>query len=636
MIVNIQDDILKLSSMRLLDDLLADKATKQNILWATNAYEDLGELYAPDREVISALFTGTNSHLIKTRARKAMEQQAERTKKRGEVFTPLWICKKMCDYADEGWEGKNDWKKYVDRRVLEITCGEAPFLASRYDVETGEAIPVKERVGLMDRKLQMVSQNTSTEEEWLTWAFRAFQSTYGYEYQGDNLLIARVNLAMTFEEHLQEAWGRKPTQQEFKQVIHIISWNMWQMDGLTGAVPNGALGESDGQTTLFELLGLEPSKKEKTMCRVYSWRGQRSYPYQSLPIGGKNPMKFDFIIGNPPYQDETIGEQKTFAPPIYHLFLDEAYKIGDKVELIHPARFLFNAGNTPKAWNEKMLKDPHLKVLWYKQDSGEVFPNTYITGGVATTYRDAHENFGAMETFTAFPELNTILQKSRPKTESSSLMSIVYNQLRFDLDALYSVHPEYANVIGSAGKDKRFRNNIFEKIPMFSSEKVNEDDISVIGVMNAKREWRYVPKKVVDNTHENLWKFKAILSSANGASGTLGKDSARITTVPFLGEPGVGYTQTFIGIGAFSSLDEASACVKYLKSKFARVMLGILKVTQDNKKDTWRYVPLQDFTSTSDIDWTKPIPEIDHQLYAKYGLDETEIAFIESHVKEME
>lgn len=165
---------------------------------------------------------------------------------------------------------------------------------------------------------------------------------------------------------------------------------------------------------------------------------------------------------------------------------------------------------------------------------------------------------------------------------------------------------------------------------------MNSTDIPVIGVINGKREWRYIPKRFVDSSHENLWRYKAILSSANGASGTLGAEAARITTVPFLGEPGTGFTQTFIGIGAFETKEAATACVKYLKSKFARVMLGILKVTQDNKKSAWKYVPLQDFTQTSDIDWAKSIPEIDQQLYAKYGLDEAEIAFIETHVKEME
>lgn len=346
-------------------------------------------------------------------------------------------------------------------------------------------------------------------------------------------------------------------------------------------------------------------------------------------------MKFDFIIGNPPYQDETVGEQKTFAAPIYDKFLDSAYRIADRVEMIHPARFLFNAGSTPSVWNQKMLNNPHLKILWYEQDSGKIFSGTYITGGVAVTYRDANKNYGCIETFTAFPELNTILRKARPQSAAKSLMSIVFNQSRLNLERLYQEHPEFTAFIGSDGKDKRFRNNIFEKVPIFSSEREASDDIAVIGVIDGKRVWKYLPVRFIDNTHENLWKYKVLLSAANGASGTLGEKAARITTTPFLGAPGIGYTQTFIGIGAFDTSKIADACLKYTKSKFARTMLGILKITQHNPAPTWKYVPLQDFTAVSDIDWSQSIGEIDRQLYKKYGLDENEIEFIESHVKEM-
>ncbi len=631
MIVNIQDDILKLASMKLLDALLIDKSTKKNILWATDAYETFGELYAANREIVSPLIIGSKADLIKTRARKALEQQNERTKRRGEVFTPLWICNKMNDYFDELWkeQGKMSWQAYVDTKVLEITCGEAPFLVSRYDVESGEAIPVPERRGLLDRKLRTVTQNTNTEEEWLTWALRAFQSIYGYEYQGDNLLIARVNLVMSFEEHLWETWRRKPTVQEYKDIIRVVVWNIWQMDGLTKTIPNGALGEIDEQTNLFELLGLKPAKEKNNPCRVFNWRGQRSYPYQSLPVGGNNPMKFDFVIGNPPYQDETVGEQKTFAPPIYHLFLEEAYKVADRVELIHPARFLFNAGSTPKAWNQKMLNDPHLKVLFYEQDSSKVFQNTDIKGGVAVTYRSANEQFGAIKTFTAFPELNSILEHVSA-IPSNPLSDIIYTQTRFDLDKLYQDYPEFRAVIGSDGKDRRFRNNIFEKIPIFLDAE-EENTIKVLGISKNKRIWKHIKIKYVDTTHENLYRWKVLLPRANG-SGAIGE----VLSTPLIGAPLIGHTQSFISIGAFETEGEAVAALKYLQSKFCRAMLGILKVTQDNDREVWRLAPLQDFTEQSDLDWTGSVKSVDAQLYKKYGLSEEEIAFIESHVKEME
>lgn len=633
MILNIQDDILKLHSLGLLDKLLLDKTTGKRIMWATDAYTALGPRYGRNEEITPELITGPNASVIKTRARKEMEQQSSRTRQHGEVSTPLWVCRKMCGYTDEMWDSKAGWQKYVDARVLEITCGEAPFLVSRYDVETGEAILVPDRIGLLDRKLRAVNENTQTEEDWLKWAFRAFHATYGYEFQGDNLLIARVNLLMTFEEYLWERWRRKPTLSEYGKLITMIVWNVWQMDGLHGTIPYSTAEEGFRQFSLFEFLGemSEPDKENKQpRCRVYNWLGGGSVEYSALPTRGKRAMKFDFVIGNPPYQDETLGENKGYAPPIYHLFLDGAYKVADKVELIHPARFLFNAGSTPKAWNQKMLSDPHLKVLYYEQDASKIFANTEIKGGVAITYHDHSQNFGAIEIFSPYPELNTIMQKAAPKEENGSLMSIIYIQNRFDLDELYRVYPEYQTVIGSDGKDRRFRNNIFEKIPLFAEQKQNNNDVAIIGVVKNKRQWRYFPIQFVDTVHENLLKWKVLVVRVNGI-GAVGE----VLSTPIVAKPNEGYTQTFIGIGAFDGKIEAENALKYVKTKFARTMLGILKITQDNNRDTWRMVPLQDFTPTSDVDWTRTVPEIDQQLYEKYGLDKAEIQFIETHAKEM-
>lgn len=342
-------------------------------------------------------------------------------------------------------------------------------------------------------------------------------------------------------------------------------------------------------------------------------------------------MKFDFVIGNPPYQDETIGDNKGFAPPVYHKFLENAYQFGEVVEMIHPARFLFNAGSTPKQWNEQMLQDPHLKVLYFEQDSSKVFSNTDIKGGVVITYHDRKKNCGAIEVFTPYIELNAIIDKVAPKSESNSLMSRVYIQNKFNLENLYTDYPELKSNIGSNGKDKRFRNNIFDKIPLFSTEKNSDSDIAVIGVIKNKRQWRYLPEKYIDLHHENIFKWKVLVVRVNG-SGALGE----VLSNPIIAAPSEGYTQTFIGIGAFDSKKEAENTLKYVKSKFARTMLGVLKITQDNNKDTWRMIPLQDFTDSSDIDWSVPIANIDKQLYKKYNLSDEEINFIETKVKEME
>lgn len=659
MIINIGDDILKLRSLKLLNKVLIDKTTKKNILWATDAYKESGKAYNRDREITQDLITGRNADVIKTRARKAMEQQSLRTKQHAEVFTPLWIVKKMNDHADEVWFEHADvffqeneptkhiefppektWQQYVDSRRMEITCGEGPYLTTRYDVESGEAIPIENRIGILDRKLRIVNEFTTGEEDWLKWAYRALEATYGYEFQGDNVLISRVNLLMTFEEYLQARFKRKPTLSEYFQAANIIAWNIWQMDGLAGTIPYCRAEDEYTQLSMFDEPDLEEqiqkAKNEQPHCQIFNWRKRESLEYLTLQEGRNMGMKFDFIIGNPPYQEEVENsDNKTFKPSIYNLFMDSSYEIADRVELIHPARFLFNAGQTPKSWNEKMLADKHFKVLYYEANGSKIFANTDIKGGVAITYHDSTKEYGAVRTFTSFAELNSILQKAAPQHMCNSLTTIIFNQNRFNLDALYEIYPEYKDVIGSDGRDKRFRNNIFDKIALFKEEKINLDDLHIIGIKNNKRVWRYFPRKFIDASHENLYKWKVILPSANG-SGAIGEVlSTPLVGEPLVGEPLVGYTQSFIGIGAFDAREEAEAAMKYVKSKFARTMLGILKITQHNPPDKWKYVPLQDFTEHSDIDWTKSVAEIDKQLYAKYGLDETEINFIETHVKEM-
>lgn len=173
--------------------------------------------------------------------------------------------------------------------------------------------------------------------------------------------------------------------------------------------------------------------------------------------------------------------------------------------------------------------------------------------------------------------------------------------------------------------------NIFEKLPeIFTDDKPECESIQLIGRLNNERVIKFVPKKYIKGP-VNLDKFKVILPKANG-SGAIGE----VLSTPLVCTPLVGHTQTFISIGELETLDEADSLFKYIKSKFARTLLGVLKITQDNKKGTWKYVPLQDFTINSDIDWTQSVADIDRQLYQKYDLSPEEIAFIETHVREMD
>ena len=646
-----------------LDILLKDHSTGKNIIWATDPPEELQTvMYEPvtDRSQITTQQLGlTHYEVVLPRMMKQTDTQQQRTRKKGEVFSPAWVCNKMNNALDadwfralgaeenagqftvelpQGWQtvetpvqfpvckGRTPaWVQYVQSRRLEVTCGEAPFLVSRYDAATGEMIPVARRIGILDRKLRVVSENAATEDEWHKYATHAVQSTYGYEYQGDNLLLARVNLLLTYAEHLQARWQRKPTKEELQPIANIISWNLWQMDGLRLSVPGGKPQPEAEQLDLFSMFGAAEPQPPTVSCKVKNWRKGSHGTAQNFETiqEGSTSMKFDYVIGNPPYQEETDSDS-TRMPPVYNLFMDESYKVAHKVELITPARFLFNAGYTPKSWNEKILNDEHFKVLMYEVDSAKFFPNIDIKGGVAITYRDARQVFGAIGTFTKYPELNAILKKVKAETEIY-LDTIIASPLNYSLTELMkSEHPDLID---------RLRTSAFTTLaPIFYEAKPMDGRkyIALTGLLNGKRAERFVRKDYIKDGSAMLDKYNLLLPKAIG-SGAFGEQLSS----EIIAEPGMGYTQTFIGIGKFDTRQEAIYASRYVKTKFARAMLGVLKITQDCPAPKWKYVPLQDFTAHSDIDWSKSVAEIDQQLYRKYDLTADEIEFIETHVKEM-
>lgn len=221
-LINVEDGLIK----PLLALLLKDKTTGENIIWATDTHP----VFMSEKDIL------LHSEAIRPRVEKSLDEQAARTKKKAEVFTPTWVCNRMNDNIDKTAKRKT-WKEYVDSRILEITCGEAPFLVQRYDTVTGEPIPLKDRAGLLDRKLKAIGKNTCTRKEWVEWAIRAFESSYGYEYQGDNLLIARINLLLTFVDYYKDRWGEDPDKILLRLITNRIVWNVWQMDGLKNTIP---------------------------------------------------------------------------------------------------------------------------------------------------------------------------------------------------------------------------------------------------------------------------------------------------------------------------------------------------------------------------------------------------------------
>lgn len=346
-------------------------------------------------------------------------------------------------------------------------------------------------------------------------------------------------------------------------------------------------------------------------------------------------MKFDVVVGNPPYQEDSGTSARDEA--IYNYFYDLAEKIGEKYILISPARFLFNAGSTPKAWNEKMLNDMHIKIIYYEQDSSKVFPNVGIAGGVAILYRDKAKEFDAIGSFTSFEELNKISQLISSKNEDA-LTSVISGRGIYRLTK--KAHEDHPNIkdMQSKGHQNDIGTGAFDKFNnlLYFEEKQNDGNsyTMIQGRFDNSRTYRYVRSDYINEPFAND-KWRVILPKAYGTGITEDGPAATLIGEPFVIAPGVGFTETYISIGKFNSSQEANNALKYVKGKFARAMLAVLKITQDNTREKWSKVPLQDFTDQSDIDWSKSISEIDQQLYKKYELDQNEIDFIEEKVKAM-
>lgn len=345
--------------------------------------------------------------------------------------------------------------------------------------------------------------------------------------------------------------------------------------------------------------------------------------------------KFDIVIGNPPYQNESAREGGR-SEPLYHLFMDAAYEISRQAILITPARFLSNAGQTPKAWNAKMLADEHLRVAYFEPDSGALFPGLAdtIKGGIVVTHRDSEKVLGPIGTFTRHPALNGILHKVDHAGDETLMEAVSAKGAFRYADKMFAAYPNASEAIpaGSSNMVVGFSNLPF----LWHVDQPNDGQVyaTMHGLDSTRRASRFIRRDFVAGP-ASFDKWKVAVPAANGTGSTTDFFGLPLTK-PFVLGPGAGATLTFMTIGEFDSEAEADACLDYLKTKFARAMLGVLKVTQHNPRGTWKYVPMQDFTSSSDIDWSKSIPEIDQQLYAKYGLDDEEIAFIEDHVKPMD
>lgn len=293
----------------LLEILLSDKTTKKYIRWGTDNYNLFGIEYQKDREMKPFLIIGSNRFIIRPRVTKESEQKIKRTRDKAEVFTPAWVCNKQNNIVDEAWFGYKNvfniisdkkwistkdsiifpqnktWKDYVDARRLEISCGEAPYLVSRYDTVTGKFIPIHDRVGLLDRKMRIVNENTKSDVEWKKWAIRSIQSCYGYDFQGDNILLARENILYSFIDYYKEKFRKAPSISETKKIANIISWNIWQMNGITMTAPYSIMEDEYKQIPLFDYIRPSEERVENSNeipCKIHDWRSKVSIEFRSI------------------------------------------------------------------------------------------------------------------------------------------------------------------------------------------------------------------------------------------------------------------------------------------------------------------------------------------------------------------
>ncbi len=276
-----ENDILK-KYPKVLDKLLRDHTTGKNIFWATDNYQELGNNYQFASQILTELISGDNGHIIMPRVKKDKEIQQSRVRGMAEVFTPSWICNAQNNLIDNAWFEKENvfnteiqlengtktwlvnqdkinfpesktWKHYIRDTRLEMACGEAPYITSRYDTTTGEFIPIEKRIGLLDRKLRVINENVDNSGEWLEAAQTAYKNTYAFEWQGDSLLLAREAMLITFIENYTLKFGKEPLLKSIQYIAYIISWNVWQMDGLKGVVPNSCGSKKSAQLTMYDI-----------------------------------------------------------------------------------------------------------------------------------------------------------------------------------------------------------------------------------------------------------------------------------------------------------------------------------------------------------------------------------------------
>ena len=646
---DVQETALAELDKNILLILLKDRSTGKNILWATDDYKDLGIGFATDDEITLPAITGAHGNLIKPRALKSKEEQGARTRNMAEVFTPLWICNKQNNLADNAWFGRENvfntengtdwqategkiafpsekgadgWIAYIASKRLEITCGEAPYLASRYDTMTGEIVPLAKRIGLLDRKLRVINERTRNfkdreraKKRWLELATLAVRSIYGFEWAGDNILLARENLLFTVADYYAAKFGDALDMEMLEHFAEIISWNIWQMDGLKAVVPNSchdykkerqavtpnlfAAKDFSARTLKRSVSPCDVDEDERQKCqgclkdnidlhngiycRIKNWSTGKILQFKDMLDGEgsegvmSKDFKFDVVIGNPPYQVSDGGNGKS-AKPVYHFFVNEIRELSpDLISMIIPSRW-FAGGKGLDDFRSSMLKDKRIETLVDYENFKDVFPGVDLAGGACfflwkkkfngeCTVVNATQTTNVkmqryLDEFDILVRSNKSLEILRKVMEwnksGKNLSSVVSSRKPFGLPTNYSP--------------------LNSGVPCWFIQRIGR---------------KFADCNDVDDSMGYLDKWKLLAPKAPIAGQT---DFTKPVGFYYEGntkiaKPGECCTESFIILGAFNTEKEVLSYRSYIFTKLVRFLLLQTVVSQDVTKKNFVFVP---------------------------------------------
>lgn len=711
--VDVKENLIIEKNLELLEVLLKDYSTKRNIIWATDDYSELGAGYSTSDEITVEAITGTNGNIIMPRSVKSKETQGNRTRNMAEVFTPTWICNKMNNLVDDAWFGRENifnveektvwntciekivfpnknktgagsWMDYIAAKRLEITCGEAPYLVSRYDTVTGDTIPLENRIGILDRKLRVINEKVRNfkdvdraKKRWLKLAKLAVQNTYGFEWQGDNVLLARENLLYTVIDYFKAKFSDEMPTEWLLELAKIIAWNIWQMDGIKCVVPNSCHDykkqrkpvepslfdvRAFGATTLKRSVSLCDVNEDELQkcqgclkdnvdlhngiyCKVKNWSNGKIYKFKDLlskresEIDMCRDFKFDVVIGNPPYQTEstetvsTTNNQKPVKNVFQHLQQGANLLSRKKTCLIYPGgRWIHRFGKGLQDFGLEQINDRTLEKVIFYPLAHEIFEKVQIADGITIVVKDmdkTDEHFvyeyrqgdSSKSVIVKIPGENLLPLNPRDIEICEKIDAGVRNNGIAYLHnailprSLFKIESNF--VEENPDKVSEYLPNMeYDKqkvIKLFTNDKAGK---------MGRAKWFLADKAIITSNVEYIKQWQVVVSSAN-AGGQKRDNQIEII------DDNSAFGRSRVALRSFATKEEAVNFFEYANSyliKYAFLM------TDESLTSLGKRVPdILNYKSNNGlVDFSK---DINKELYSLFKLDEAEITYIEEKVK---